>query len=70
MMKELYIVGDPLPNFMNAKDIANYLGVSKAVIYGLMHTEGFPLLKVGRRFLVPSKKLLEWVEENTGKDNF
>ena len=69
-MKELYVVGEQLPNFMNAQDVANYFGVSKSVVYGLMHTEGFPLLKLGRRFLVPSKKLLKWIEENTGKYNF
>ena len=58
-MKELYIVGEPLPNFMNAKEIANYLGVSKAVIYGLIHTEGFPLLKVGRVVQDPQSQRVE-----------
>jgi len=56
-----------LPIYMSADQIAAYLGVSKTSVYELMHSEGFPMLRVGRRIVVASKDLLNWIEKNTGK---
>ena len=66
-MQLLYQTEKQLPVYMNADQIAAYLGVSRTSVYELMHTEGFPLLRVGRRIIVASKDLLNWIEENTGK---
>ena len=56
-----------LPVYMNANQIAEYLGVSRTCVYEFMRAEGFPVLRVGRRIIVASKDLLKWIEENTGK---
>lgn len=56
-----------LPVYMNAEQLATYLGISRAGAYILMHSEGFPMVRINKRMLVASKKLIEWLEINTGK---
>ena len=57
---------DELPLFLNAKIVAKVLGVSPSSGYELMHEDGFPVLKVGNRMVVPKEKFVQWVEQNTG----
>ena len=40
--RETYTTMDVVPVVMNAKDVAMFLGVSKANAYTLMHSPGFP----------------------------
>ena len=44
---------DDLPLFLNAKMVAQVLGVSVSSGYELMHDPDFPTLRVGRRMMVP-----------------
>lgn len=59
---------DELPLFPNAKTVAEVLGISQSSGYELMHTEGFPVLKIGSRLVVPKERFREWVEQNTGEN--
>lgn len=54
---------DKLPYSLNAQQVAEVLGVSKNCAYTLMHSKGFPTLRIGRRMVVPKDKLLQWMEE-------
>ena len=51
---------------MNAKVVAQVLGISAAGAYELLHREGFPVLKIGSRMVVPKEKFLSWVENQVG----
>ena len=55
-----------LPLFLNAKMVAQVLGVSPSSGYELMHEPGFPVLKVGSRMVVPKEQFIRWVDEHTG----
>ena len=55
-----------LPLFLNARMVSQVLGVSPSSGYELMHTPGFPVLRVGNRIIVPKEKFIRWVEQNTG----
>ena len=55
-----------LPLFLNADTVAKALGVSPSSGYELMHDPGFPILKIGNRMVVPKKRFIQWVEQNTG----
>lgn len=55
-----------LPNVLSAEQLAQTLGISRAGAYQLLHSEGFPTLRIGKRMLVPRDKLAEWIEKNTG----
>ena len=52
---------DELPLFLNAKMVAQVLGVSLSSGYELMHEPGFPVLRVGSRMVVPKEQLIQWV---------
>ncbi len=50
------------------EEMAELLGISKPTAYKLANSEGFPLLKIGKRKLIPLQRFLEWVDKNS-KDN-
>ena len=60
---------DELPLFLNAKMVAQVLGVSPSSGYELMHEPGFPVLKVGSRMVVPKEQFIRWVQDHTGNDH-
>ena len=47
-------------------DEAKVLGVSPSSGYELMHENGFPVLRVGSRMVVPKDAFIRWVESHTG----
>ena len=55
-----------LPLFLNAKLVAQVLGVSISTAYEVMHEPGFPTLRVGSRMVVPKEKFMQWAEELSG----
>lgn len=69
MKESTYKSYDELPLFLNAKTVAEVLGVSAATGYELMHEDGFPVVRVGNRMVVPKGKFRDWVERNTGGAN-
>ena len=60
---------DDLPLFLNAELVAQVLGIAPSSSYELMHEDGFPVLKIGNRMVVPKEKFIQWVEEQTGGEN-
>lgn len=66
MLKE-YTSLEQLPITLSAAELAQVLGISRANAYVLLHTSGFPTLRVGKRLVVPKKKLIEWMEAQTGR---
>ena len=54
-----------LPLMLNVVQVAAVLGISRAGAYELVHSEGFPTLKIGSRIVVPKDKLREWIDANT-----
>ena len=66
MKQSIYKNYDELPLFLNAKTLAEVLGISPSSAYELMHEKDFPVLKVGNRLLVEKSEFKEWVERNTG----
>ena len=55
-----------LPLFLNAKMVAQVLGVSISTAYELFHEPGFPTLRVGSRMVVPKEKFIQWSERHSG----
>lgn len=54
---------------LNAREIAQMLGISVSGAYELFHREDFPTLQIGRRFLVVETKFYEWLEANSSADS-
>ena len=55
---------DQLPFNLNAEQVAEFMGISRAKAYTLMHSEGFPTIHIGKRMMVSREKLLAWLEEH------
>ena len=66
MKRSQYQSYDELPLFLNARMVADVLGVSPSSGYELMREPDFPALKVGSRIVVPKEKFIAWVERSTG----
>ena len=56
---------DELPLMLKVVQVAAVLGISRAGAYELVHSEGFPALKIGSRIVVPKDRLREWIDANT-----
>ena len=54
---------EQLPLALSAEDVAQVLGISRANAYTLMHSKGFPTIKIGKRMSVPKDKLIEWIDK-------
>ena len=61
MKQSIYKDYKELPLFLNARMVANLLGVSQSTAYELMHEKGFPTLQVGSRLVVPRDQFIEWM---------
>ena len=65
MKRSKYSSFNELPLMLNVVQVAAVLGISRAVAYELVHSEGFPALKIGSRIVVPKDRLREWIDANT-----
>ena len=54
-----------LPLTLNALDVAEVLGISRAAAYELVRSRGFPRMNIGKRILIPKDAFLEWIKEQT-----
>lgn len=57
-------VSNPISNeklTLSVKEAAELLGIGLSQMYTLTHRADFPKLKVGKRILIPRKRLVEWV---------
>ena len=66
MLQSKFKSYDELPLFLNARTVAQILGISQAGAYELLHHENFPVPKIGSRLVVPKEKFLSWIESQTG----
>ena len=60
---------DQLPLMLNAQQIAETLGLSRAGAYELLHSKGFPTLKVGKRLMVSKENFISWINRNSQSES-
>ena len=58
---------DQLSIMLNANAIAQTLGISRAGAYELMHSKGFPTLRIGKRMMVSKEHFIQWIERQSGE---
>ena len=56
---------EDLPLMLNAEDIQAVMNISRAGAYTLMYRADFPVIRIGKRMVVPRDKFLEWKDQNT-----
>ena len=65
MKESKYRTYEELPLMLNADAVKDVLGVSISSAYELMHEDGFPVLKIGSRMVVPKEQFIQWVTAHT-----
>ena len=65
----MYKSYDELPSVLGVNELKDFLGISRAGAYQLLHREDFPTLHIASRMLVAKDKLLAWMEQNTDTVN-
>ncbi len=55
-----------LPFMLTVEDLKNILGICRVKAYELTHKEGFPIVVIGRRRLIPKEGLIEWINKEGG----
>jgi len=50
-----------LPFCMGVMDVAKAMGIGRNVALNLVHSEGFPKIRVGRRLIIPKESFLNWL---------
>ena len=53
---------EELPLVLTPMDIAAVLGISRNTAYELIHSEDFPILRVGKQYRVSRRRFLTWLE--------
>ena len=52
---------EELPLTLNDREAAGVLRISKSKVYELAQSESFPAIRIGKRFVIPRDKLIEWM---------
>ena len=60
---------EELPLMLTVLDVAAVLGISRAGAYELVRSDGFPVLKIGNRIVIPKDKFLLWIEKRCGEQS-
>lgn len=63
-----YLDGDAM--YLTIKDLQDKLKIGKNTAYDLIRVPGFPVIKIGRKYLIPENKLDEYLEHYCGKEIF
>lgn len=63
-MKQVYNSVDELPAVFSVDVLCAFLSISRAGAYTLSHSEGFPVITVGKRRLIPKDRFLEWLNNS------
>jgi len=58
---------DKMPLIMTVPDVGRIMGISKVKAYELVKTDGFPIIKVGRRITIPKPAFERWLNNCGGE---
>ena len=63
LKKSIYHNYEELPLNLTVLQVADVLGISRAGAYELIHTDGFPRIKIGEnRYVSPKMPFIRWTE--------
>ena len=65
MRESKYTDFHDLPLTLTAQEVGEVLGISRAAVYELVRSNGFPRIRIGTRILVPKDKFICWIADHT-----
>ena len=58
-------VVEDLPLTLTVPQFCKYMNVSRTVAYDMINSKGFPAFRVGTKYLVNSKGLQQWINQQS-----
>ena len=59
-----------LPPLLTPQALAEVLDVPVSFCYTLVRSKGFPSFRVGKKWLIATDKLMEWIDVQTSSDEY
>ena len=53
--------------FYTMKELSEILPIGTTNLYNLVHSSGFPAIKINRRILIPVEEFDKWLTSSVGK---
>lgn len=50
------------------KELMEEMNISKNTAYKLIHTNGFPCVRIGSKYLIDKDGLEKWIKRNTNRE--
>lgn len=50
---------------ISINELSEFLGIGRTLCYRLSRQDGFPVVKIGKRRIIPLSQLEEWLRSNT-----
>jgi excisionase family DNA binding protein len=57
-----------LPAVLTVEQVQKILGLSRPKTYELVHTAGFPTIRIGRAIRIPREAFLRWMDGQKGQE--
>ena len=54
---------DTSRKFITVNELMEYFGIGRSTAYELVHIEGFPVFRIGKKILINFDDLQEWVKK-------
>lgn len=54
---------------LRVKDIQKILGIGQVSAYNLIHSNSFPVTKIGKNYRIPQKPFFQWMERQEGVED-
>lgn len=67
MKQTVYKCYDDLPLMLSVPEVASVLGISRAGVYDLVRSDGFPVIRIGKRVVIPKENLVEWINKQVSE---
>ncbi len=55
-------------DILTQKELYSYLPFGKTTVLKLLQQNIIPATKIGRNYIITKRKLLDWIDENEGKE--
>lgn len=53
---------------LSVAEVQKALGIGKSAVYALINREGFPKIRMGRKFIIPREAFLRWLDQQTSTE--
>lgn len=54
---------------LRVKDIQQILGIGQVSAYNLIHSNSFPVTKIGKNYRIPREPFFQWMEGQEGTED-